>query len=778
MSRGDIINLEPLESFLGMCLNEQNRKIILDHSDIEDNYKTLKNNFWHIRYCILLLKSSNHNVLSEDPKVQESIKEWFLSKATHLLQGCLYYADFCENAIKICGDGADEKKQGTLTAEEKEQIIPFEERGDESLEEIVEILKNYNKTLVALKNFLAKVLPKPSGAPKPPEAKSESLPNLVAYLWKLKPVYGEIKIWQNEIKEILDIQDLEQAMRRMESEPRILLPKFEEIVASSSKGYALVLMSVSNEQKLEVEKIIKFLEKNKTLKRKPILIKQGDKFILYGFSEKDGWKLIHELDANQFRCLVFNDKAITFEIPQEVKDKQISVVQSDKLPKEVHGEITKGHTHITSQQALQKISDAVSSRQNFILKFLQIIAQINVAAKKDTMPSALPEGKSLIVGPKSKYPVIEQLNSLPYRKLKSKFIHHILYIRGILFGLKIPIAVERIYYGNAVGKGFIEFAQFLNKDKLEKFEKEVSTYLRLMYIQKDSYLLPTIDMELKDIYRSTLLAERAEINHDTFTKLCVNINLYILLVIKRVDIIENLKNLKQDLNELIKLCQQGQDKNIQGNPFLQKNKGELYIKDKDLTHERKLADEKELVVTKMMEASRGGHTQLSENLKNIVKCLSEAVAAISNVLEKHLSDESSTLSKSSSSSSMSTTSSSSPSVKPSTSSSSSIVSDNSSSMFSTISSSNSSSTSSIDIFSNSTMEGTLGGEGKDWSSYKRKEIQEKEKKNENEDEGETESILAALIPLSLTTGGRPGDKQIKQNNDKLSSRVKIIAKNG
>ncbi len=81
--------------------------------------------------------------------------------------------------------------------------------------------------------------------------------------------------------------------------------------------YDLVLMAVNTEQQIDVQKIKEFLKENKGLMGKPILIKQGDGFILYGLSEQGKWKLTHGLDVSKFKNLKFGDSYNALEDNEE-----------------------------------------------------------------------------------------------------------------------------------------------------------------------------------------------------------------------------------------------------------------------------------------------------------------------------------------------------------------------------------------------------------------------------------------------------------------------------
>ena len=76
--------------------------------------------------------------------------------------------------------------------------------------------------------------------------------------------------------------------------------------------YDIVLMSVSSEQKLTIQKIKEFLKEDKRLIGKPVLIKQlaldGEyRFTLFGLSEQGEEILTTELDARKFKSLKFGD---------------------------------------------------------------------------------------------------------------------------------------------------------------------------------------------------------------------------------------------------------------------------------------------------------------------------------------------------------------------------------------------------------------------------------------------------------------------------------------
>ena len=69
------------------------------------------------------------------------------------------------------------------------------------------------------------------------------------------------------------------------------------------EGYDLVLMSINDKQKINLQRIEKYLNGNKALQGKPILIQQGEEFTIYGVSERKAWQLTHglKLKASQFK---------------------------------------------------------------------------------------------------------------------------------------------------------------------------------------------------------------------------------------------------------------------------------------------------------------------------------------------------------------------------------------------------------------------------------------------------------------------------------------------
>ncbi len=71
--------------------------------------------------------------------------------------------------------------------------------------------------------------------------------------------------------------------------------------------YDLVLMRLDKTQEITKSTIKGFLQKNKTFQGKPILIKKGNVFAFYDPREKEEWQLIHELDANKFKRLKFDN---------------------------------------------------------------------------------------------------------------------------------------------------------------------------------------------------------------------------------------------------------------------------------------------------------------------------------------------------------------------------------------------------------------------------------------------------------------------------------------
>jgi ankyrin repeat protein/serine/threonine protein kinase len=84
----------------------------------------------------------------------------------------------------------------------------------------------------------------------------------------------------------------------------------EEIIEHYEAKNQLVLMTIiDDKQIIDTQKIIKILTiaENKSFEKKPILIKQNDKFIIFGLSEQGEWKLTGGLDALKFKGLRFDD---------------------------------------------------------------------------------------------------------------------------------------------------------------------------------------------------------------------------------------------------------------------------------------------------------------------------------------------------------------------------------------------------------------------------------------------------------------------------------------
>ena len=96
--------------------------------------------------------------------------------------------------------------------------------------------------------------------------------------------------------------------------------------------YDLVLM-MDDEKEIGIQRVEDFLKRNKPFQGKPILIKQGDQFSLYGLSEKGQWQLTHGLNPSSFAGLPFKQwtgEHTSFPPEEEKRIEQLSLITARK----------------------------------------------------------------------------------------------------------------------------------------------------------------------------------------------------------------------------------------------------------------------------------------------------------------------------------------------------------------------------------------------------------------------------------------------------------------
>lgn len=114
-------------------------------------------------------------------------------------------------------------------------------------------------------------------------------------------------------------------------------------VFEKNKGYDLALMSV-DKGSIRIDTILK---NNEEFQGKPILFKQGDRFSIYGVSNKGKWRLTQDLIADKFTELKFEKKPY--------------ILLSNQVPQKVYEEITlkKGHTQNNPDEFVEsRVSNA------------------------------------------------------------------------------------------------------------------------------------------------------------------------------------------------------------------------------------------------------------------------------------------------------------------------------------------------------------------------------------------------------------------------------------
>ncbi len=119
-----------------------------------------------------------------------------------------------------------------------------------------------------------------------------------------------------------------------------------EITSNSTNSkYNLVLMSISTEQKVEAS-IIKLIWKNREFAGKPVLIEQGNKFILYGMSEKGEWNFTHGLNSNKFEKLNLK-KTAENKYQLADTDQELYFINASEISENIYEEIKskKAHTY-------------------------------------------------------------------------------------------------------------------------------------------------------------------------------------------------------------------------------------------------------------------------------------------------------------------------------------------------------------------------------------------------------------------------------------------------
>ncbi|MBS0350437.1 MAG: hypothetical protein JSR33_04470 [Proteobacteria bacterium] len=164
------------------------------------------------------------------------------------------------------------------------------------------------------------------------ECKEQSIKYNIKYLKNLFSSDGYIKIEKKPDAMLMGSP--------LDTASLIAFDTFQDL---TKEGYDLVLISINIKQKIYSQYINGFLKKNPTLIEKPILIKHGNQFIIYGLSEQDKWQLTQGLEEGKFKNLNFGNPI------DELKHGNNPIILSrDEVPKEVYEEITlkKGHPYL------------------------------------------------------------------------------------------------------------------------------------------------------------------------------------------------------------------------------------------------------------------------------------------------------------------------------------------------------------------------------------------------------------------------------------------------
>ncbi len=108
----------------------------------------------------------------------------------------------------------------------------------------------------------------------------------------------------------------------------------------------LVLMFVSADQVVNISKIKEFIKEDKNLDGKSILIKHGNKYILYAYTAQGEWQLIKGLNAIKFAGLDFGDRLeiISNKEQNEIMVMKLSllIARKDDISKEIKQNPTDG----------------------------------------------------------------------------------------------------------------------------------------------------------------------------------------------------------------------------------------------------------------------------------------------------------------------------------------------------------------------------------------------------------------------------------------------------
>lgn len=110
---------------------------------------------------------------------------------------------------------------------------------------------------------------------------------------------------------------------------------------SFERNYEIALISVSPEQEINIENVKKFTGSNRKTWGKPVLFKQGNKFILYGSTKPRVFSLT-EVDANELNPR-FSD---SFKSLNNVSKDDIIILSNKDIPNSIYEEITSKKAHL------------------------------------------------------------------------------------------------------------------------------------------------------------------------------------------------------------------------------------------------------------------------------------------------------------------------------------------------------------------------------------------------------------------------------------------------
>lgn len=150
--------------------------------------------------------------------------------------------------------------------------------------------------------------------------------------------------------------------------------------------YDLILLEISDEEKIEVKKIEALIEENEALEKKPIIIKRRHyEFSIYGLSAETGkWQLTHELRLEDHQ-LNYEDLYPIKKI--ELTNKSFAkILSKDHLTEEVFLEIKtkKGHIEICKPEPYFGVLLAGSgARTNNIEIYIQSLTSITNEEKEN-----------------------------------------------------------------------------------------------------------------------------------------------------------------------------------------------------------------------------------------------------------------------------------------------------------------------------------------------------------------------------------------------------------